>query len=146
MRVSAVSPWVPPHGISEISSWKWSAWLPPLPFAGGRRLSSGPKGNKHNHIRYGSEADTAKAERPPGRQSLQKTPLDARQSTGALRQARAGSKGEARVHLRSARSDLQCLIKNFRKKYLLMCLRCDFRHGIGPFVAPPKAPSNVTAR
>jgi hypothetical protein len=72
--------------------------------------------------------------------------LDARQSTRALRQARAGSKGEARVHLRSARSDLQYLIKNFRKKYLFLCLRCDFRHGIGPFVAPPKAPSIVTAR
>jgi len=55
------------------------------------------------------------------------------QSTGALRQARAGSKGEARVNLRSAPSDLQYLIKNVRKKYLFLLLRRDFRHGIGPF-------------
>src|SRR6516162_1746343 len=58
------------------------------------------------------------------------------QSTWALRQARAGSKGEVCVNLRSARSDLQYLIKNFRKKYLFLLLRHDFRHGIGPLVAP----------
>src|SRR5215472_15240253 len=59
------------------------------------------------------------------------------QSTGALRQARAGSKGEARGNLRSAPSDLQYLIKNFRKKYLFLLLRRDFSHGIGPFGYAP---------
>jgi hypothetical protein len=56
--------------------------------------------------------------------------------TGTLRQPRARTKGEARVDLRSAGGDLQHLIGNVQKYFLLPFL-CDVRHDIDPFCSRP---------
>src|SRR5262249_38115899 len=56
--------------------------------------------------------------------------------TGALSQPRARTKGEARVDLCSARSNLQRLIGNVQKYFLLRFL-CDARHDIDPFCLRP---------
>ena len=60
-----------------------------------------------------------------------------RRSTGTLRKARTRTKGEARVELRRARSDLQYFIGNVEGKYLFLRLQYEVRHDIDPFVGAP---------
>jgi len=55
-------------------------------------------------------------------------------STGALRQARARTKGKARAYPRRARSDLQRVVGNVEAKEVFLRLQCDVRHAIDPFV------------
>jgi hypothetical protein len=72
-----------------------------------RHVRSPPKADMcgaGGYVRFGPQEDIAKKSMHLGR------------STRALRQARAGTKGEARVDLRCARSDLQRLIGNVQKK------------------------------
>jgi hypothetical protein len=78
----------------------------------------------------GQKRTLTKTERPPRGGLSEKafqTLLSRR--TGALRQPRARTKGEARVDLRGVRSDLQRLIGNVENYFLLRFL-CDVRHDI----------------
>jgi len=56
-------------------------------------------------------------------------------STGALRQARARTKGKARAYPRRARSDLQRIVGNVEGKKVFLRLQRDVRHDIDPFVS-----------
>ena len=55
-------------------------------------------------------------------------------STGALRQARARTKGKARAYPRRARSDRQRVVGNVEEKKVFLRLPCDVCHDINPFV------------
>ena len=96
-----------------------------------------------SNVRFGPRADIGQNRETASRRPLSKalqTLLSRR--TGALRQPRARTKGEARVDLRSARSYLQRLIGNVQKYFLLPFLY-DVRHDIDPFVC---APAYISAR
>jgi hypothetical protein len=54
---------------------------------------------------------------------------------GALRQASARPKRETRFFFRRARSDLQRLVGDAERNYLILNFRRGVRHGIGPLVA-----------
>ena len=83
-------------------------------------------------VRFGSQGTLPKR-KTASRRSLPEWPLmHLGRSTRALGQARAGTKGEAR--LRSASGDLQRLIGNVQKKHLFLCFQYHIRHHINPFV------------
>ena len=71
-----------------------------------------------------------------------------RGSTGALRQARARTKGKARAYPRRARSDLERVVGNVERKEVFLRLQCDVRHGIDPLwvvivLLDPRSPDSI---
>jgi len=122
---SAIGQIKPTRGSLSASSWTVAQCL--LTFESG--LCSA-----NTDFRFGPIADIAKKRETASQRSLRIRPHSLSQSTGALRKARAGTKGEARVDLGCARGDLQRLIGNVQKKNLFLCFQYNIRHHIDPFV------------